>query len=155
MKTNFQSYMLKTEVAGTSEMWQTAWRHTRPYETQISQTISIHQYGQNLLVLDQDDTSTTASDAAAGDSTTSTSTLQLCNFAVPRSHCLVSPHQQSVRSTRCPTLLNTTRCPTLLKTTQCHSNVRVLGQTQKNYLRMNYVIIWGCAQTVAKIRPHI
>jgi hypothetical protein len=53
----------------------------------------------------------------------------LCNSVIlqfPRSHCLVSPHQQSVQSTRCPTLLNTTRW---------HSNVRVLGQTQKKKLR--------------------
>ena len=50
----------------------------------------------------------------------------LCSYVVlqlPCSYyCLVSPHQQSVRSTRWPTLLHTTRC---------HSYVRILGQTQK------------------------
>ena len=53
----------------------------------------------------------------------------LCNSVVlqfPRSHCLVSPHQQYVRSTGCPKLLNTTRC---------HSNVRVLGETQKQLFK--------------------
>ena len=135
MKMNFQSYIAKTEVAGTSEMWQTAWRHARSLHLTAIRS-------SNITIKTNPPIWTKPLGAGSRRHMNDgqrrccrrqryidqhSATLSFCSS--PRSHCLVSPHQQSVQSTRCPTLLNTTRW---------HSNVRVLGQTpKKKKLRHN------------------
>jgi hypothetical protein len=121
--------ILKTEVADTSDNFKATWHHIRNLHTHDRKKHKSHNQNQSISTVKtslfwiKTSHERRSATPAAGDAATSTSTQQLCHFAVfPQSLPFVTTTWAVCWSTSCSTILNTIGR---------HSDVGVLGQTQK------------------------